>query len=55
VLATHKDLASKIEQVETRLRQHGSAIAVLVDEIKKLKQPSPAGPKRRIGFTADPQ
>ena len=55
MLGTHKDLAHKMEQVETRLRQHGSAIAVLVDEIKKLKQPSPTPPKRRIGFTAEPQ
>ena len=51
MLGTHKDLAHKMEQVETRLRQHGSAIAVLVDEIKKLKQPPPVPPKRRIGFT----
>jgi hypothetical protein len=55
MLGAHKDLARKMEQVETRLRQHGSAIAVLVDEIKKLKQPPPAPPKRRIGFTAEPQ
>jgi hypothetical protein len=55
MLSTHKDLAHKMEQVETRLRQHGSAIAVLVDEIKKLKQPPPTPPKRRIGFTAEPQ
>ena len=55
MLGTHKDLAHKMEQVEIRLRQHGSAIAVLVDEIKKLKQPPPIPPKRRIGFTAEPQ
>ena len=55
MLATHKDLAKKMEQVETRLRQHGSAIAVLVDEIKKLKQPPPVPPRRRIGFTAEPE
>lgn len=55
MLGTHKDLAHKMEQVEIRLRQHGSAIAVLVDEIKKLKQPPPTPPKRRIGFTAEPQ
>jgi hypothetical protein len=54
MLGTHKDLALKMEQVETGLRQHGSAIGVLVDEIKRLKQPPPAPPKRRIGFTAEP-
>src|SRR5580698_4819007 len=55
MLSSHKDLAQKIERVETRLNQHGSAIAVLVDEIKKLKQPPPGPPKRRTGFTAEPQ
>jgi hypothetical protein len=52
VLATHKDLARRLEQVETGLRQHGSAIGVLIDEIKKLKQ-QPATPRRRIGFMMD--
>jgi hypothetical protein len=42
-------LARRLDQVETRLGQHGSAIAVVVEEIKKLKQP-PTTPKRRIGF-----
>ena len=52
VLATHKDLARRLEQVETELRQHGSAIRVVVDEIKKLKQ-QPTSPRRRIGFMMD--
>jgi hypothetical protein len=49
ILASNRDLARRLDQVETRLGQHGSAIAVVVEEIKKLKQP-PTTPKRRIGF-----
>jgi hypothetical protein len=49
VLSSSKEVTRRIEQVETRLQRHGAAIGVLVDEIKKLKQP-PASPKRRIGF-----
>ncbi|MGA2588300.1 MAG: ORF6N domain-containing protein [Bryobacteraceae bacterium] len=53
VLATHKDLAARMEKLEAAQKQHGSIIAVVVEEIKKLKQPSPTPPKRRIGFTID--
>ena len=49
IVAGNKDLARRLDQVEVRLRQHGSAIGVVVDEIKKLKQP-PTTPKRRMGF-----
>jgi hypothetical protein len=51
VLAGSKDLARRLEQVETKLQRHGTAIGVLIDEIKKLKL-TPAIPRRRIGFTA---
>ncbi|HTT65038.1 MAG TPA: ORF6N domain-containing protein [Bryobacteraceae bacterium] len=54
-LAMHKDLAARMEKLEAAQRQHGSIIAVVVEEIKKLKQPPPAPPKRRIGFTIDNQ
>jgi len=49
ILASNRDLARRLDQVEIRLGQHGSAITVVVEEIKKLKQP-PTTPKRRIGF-----
>jgi hypothetical protein len=50
LLAGSRDLARRVEQVETKLQRHGTAIGVLVDEIKKLKQTS-AKPQPRIGFT----
>ena len=53
VLAGNKELARRLEQVEARLRQHGGAIGLLADEIKKLKQGPPQPPKRRIGFLTD--
>jgi phage regulator Rha-like protein len=49
ILASNRDLARRLDQVEIRLGQHGSAITLVVEEIKKLKQP-PTTPKRRIGF-----
>lgn len=51
ILASSKELAHRLEQVEAKLQRHGSAIAVVVDEIKRLKQAPPTPPKRRIGFT----
>jgi phage regulator Rha-like protein len=49
ILASNRDLARRLDQVEDRLGQHGSAITVVIEEIKKLKQP-PTTPKRRMGF-----
>src|SRR5436309_2259151 len=36
LLATHKDLARKLEHLEATQKQHTSIITVVVDEIKKL-------------------
>jgi len=50
MLATHKDFAARLEKIEAGQKHHTSVIALLVEEIKKLKR-EPALPKRRIGFT----
>jgi ORF6N domain len=50
MLATHKDLAARIEKIEATQKQHTSVITVVVDEIKKLRAAPPPPPKRRIGF-----
>jgi hypothetical protein len=50
MLATHKDLAARIEKLEATQKQHTSVMTVVVDEIKKLKAAPPPPPKRRIGF-----
>ena len=49
VLATHKDLAIRLEQMEAAQREHGSILVAVVEEIKRLKQ-GPRRPKRNIGF-----
>ena len=50
MLATHKDLAIRMDKLEATQKQHTSVITVVVDEIKKLKSSPPPAPKRRIGF-----
>lgn len=52
-LAVSQELVRRLDQVEAKLRQHGGAIGLLADEIRKLKQPPPAPPRRGIGFLAE--
>jgi len=49
-LATHKDLARKLEVVERTQQEHGAHIQQIYDYIEQLMEPAPAQPKRRIGF-----
>lgn len=49
ILATHKDLAVRMEKLEARQQRHGSIIEILVEEIKSIKATPPPA-KRRIGF-----
>ncbi len=49
VLETNRALARRIDEHDRKLAQHGMAISVVVDEIKKLTSP-PEKPKRKIGF-----
>lgn len=46
MLATHKDLATKIENLE---KKHDAQFRVVFDAIQKLMEP-PSTPKKRIGF-----
>jgi len=48
MLISHKDLALRVERVETVTHRHGAMIGVLAGEIQKI-QKLPAG-KRRFGF-----
>ena len=47
-LATHKELAQRIEKVEATQKQHTSVIGVVVEEIKKLKAPPPLRPNAAL-------
>jgi ORF6N domain len=50
VLASNKDLAQRMEKLETSQKRHASVISLLAEEIDKLKRLPPAPPKRPIGF-----
>jgi len=47
VLASHKELAKKLEELEER---YDEQFAVVFDAIRKLMEPPPASKKRRIGY-----
>ncbi len=49
-LATNKDLARKLEDVERTQHQHSAHIQQLYECIQGLLEPAPEPPKRRIGF-----
>lgn len=51
-LATHKDLARKLEDVERTQQDHSAHIEQIYDYIQQLLEPAPGPAKRRIGFTA---
>ena len=53
ILATHKELAARIEKIEASQEQHASVINILAEEIENLKQLPPDPPRRRIGFDTD--
>jgi len=47
ILATHKDLARKLAELE---RRYDHQFKVVFDAIRKLMTPPPLLPKRKIGF-----
>jgi hypothetical protein len=51
IMATHKDLAHKIEALERKYSDHDHRIQVVFKAIKNLLEP-PLAPKRQIGFHA---
>lgn len=52
LLATHQELARKLEQIERKLGTHDQAIAGLIDAVRQMMQ-SPAPSGQGIGFTAE--
>ena len=53
LIASHKDLADRIEKLESNQTQHASVINILAEEIDNLKLSPPEPPRRRIGFAID--
>ena len=52
ILATHKDLAHKLNALEQKTQKHDAEIHAIFDAIRKLTAP-PEKPIRRIGFRAN--
>lgn len=49
LLATHKDLARKLREME---KKYDAQFKVVFEAIRELMEPEPVPPKRQIGFTA---
>jgi hypothetical protein len=49
LMATHKELAHKIEALERKYHAHDKELQIVFEAIKKLLQPPPIPPKRPIG------
>jgi len=52
MLATHKELAARFEELERKVSGHDQVIADLIDAIRQLMR-HPSGSSRPIGFTVD--
>jgi hypothetical protein len=50
VLATHKDLARKLDEIENKLGQHDAQFQAIFEAIRQLMTAPPEKPKGRIGF-----
>jgi hypothetical protein len=50
MLASHKDLARKLDEME---RKYDAQFKVVFDAIRELMTPPPDPPKRKIGFIVD--
>jgi hypothetical protein len=53
VMGTHKELARKIEALERKYLEHDEELQIVFRAIKKLLEPAPGPPKRRIGYRTD--
>ena len=51
MLATHKELAAKLAELETRFESHDENITALFEAVRRLMEP-PARPWKPIGFAA---
>ena len=50
VMAGHKDLALKIDELERKYKKHDKALQVVFETIKNLLKPPATGLRRPIGF-----
>ena len=53
-LATHKELAAQLNELERKVGVHDEQIAAIFEAIRRLMTPPPEKPKQRIGFQPRP-
>ncbi len=52
IIATHKELADKIQELEQKFQRHDGHFETIFQALKEILEPRAVPPKRRIGFTA---
>ncbi len=50
MLSTHKEFAHKLEDLEKKFAEHDERSKIVFQSIRRLMEPAPVLPKRRIGF-----
>jgi len=53
ILATHKELARELENIDRKLGQHDEHFRVVFEAIRQLMAPPQTGKKRQIGFHSE--
>jgi hypothetical protein len=53
LIATNKELAKKLDELERKLATHDQAIAGILGAIRELMTPPEPPKKRKIGFIKD--
>jgi hypothetical protein len=53
IMATHKDLARKLEELEKKLGQHDEKFQIVFEAIRQLMAPPEPAKKGRIGFARE--
>jgi hypothetical protein len=52
MIATHKVLAKKIDELEKKFQAHDSQLETVFQAIRELLKPAPLPAKRRMGFVS---
>lgn len=50
IISTHKELAHKLSELESKIEKHDTEIQAIFEAIRQLMTPPPEKPKPRIGF-----
>jgi len=53
ILSIHKQLSSKLDELERKLQKHDGQIAALFEAIRQLMEPPPDPPRKTIGFLTE--